>query len=204
MPVQAAGPAVFINCPFDSAYRPLFDAMVFTIERCGFAPRCAMEVDDSAGTRIDKIMGLIGQCPLGIHDISRTDLDPGLKLPRFNMPFELGLFLGASRFGNREQKKKRCLVLDKERYRYQKFLSDIAGQDIHSHDDRPESVISEVRDFLRANSGGRSLPSGKIIRTDFGRFEKEKSTICAKLDLDPDRLIFLDLVNLIAYYLQGA
>ena len=86
-------PSVFINCPFDPDYRPLFEAMVFTVARCGFAPRCAMEIVDGAGTRIEKIMDLIGKCPLGIHDISRTGLDHDSGLPRFNMPFELGLFL---------------------------------------------------------------------------------------------------------------
>ena len=46
------------------------------------------------------------------------------------MPLELGIFLGAKRFGRAEQKGKVCLILDTERYRYQQFMSDIAGQDI--------------------------------------------------------------------------
>jgi hypothetical protein len=91
---------VFINCPFDNDYRPLFRAMIFTILRCGFKPRCALEVIDGAATRISKIEKLIEQCPLGIHDISRTELDVKSGLPRFNMPLELGLFLGAKRFGD--------------------------------------------------------------------------------------------------------
>jgi len=36
------------------------------------------------------------------HDISRTELNEH-SLPRFNMPLELGLFLGASRFGQLEE-----------------------------------------------------------------------------------------------------
>ena len=64
----------------------------------------------------------------GIHDISRIERDTVNNLPRFNMPFELGLFLGARRFGTRPQRDKQCLVLEAERYRYQKYLSDIAGQ----------------------------------------------------------------------------
>ncbi len=27
---------VFLNCPFDSAYKQLFDAMVFAVYDCGF------------------------------------------------------------------------------------------------------------------------------------------------------------------------
>ncbi len=197
-------PSVFINCPFDEAYRPLFEATVFAVAHCGFAPRCALEIVDAAGTRIDKIMDLIGKCPLGIHDISRTEPDPVSGLPRFNMPFELGLFLGARRFGGRQQKAKHCLVLDTERYRYQKFLSDIAGQDIEAHGNDTGRLITKVRDFLRTHSEGRRLPGGAVIKRDFARFEARKPAICAALDLEPDELTFVDLAYLVAYYLKPA
>jgi hypothetical protein len=29
---------VFINCPFDSAYRPLFEAIAFATADCGYHP----------------------------------------------------------------------------------------------------------------------------------------------------------------------
>ena len=51
--------SVFINCPFDTDYRPLFRALVFVIEYCEFAARCALEVDDSGETRSGKIIRLI-------------------------------------------------------------------------------------------------------------------------------------------------
>jgi hypothetical protein len=81
--------SVFINCPFDDDYRPLFRALVFAIEACGFAPRCALEVDDSGETRAEKLVRLIRASRYGIHDISRTELNPE-GLPRFNMPYEFG------------------------------------------------------------------------------------------------------------------
>lgn len=90
---------VFINCPFDRAYAPLFDAMVFAVAACGFTPRSALEIDDASRARFDKIAGVVEACRLGIHDISRTDPDGVTGLPRFNMPLELGLFLGAHRYG---------------------------------------------------------------------------------------------------------
>ena len=37
--------SVFVNCPFDAEYLPLFRAVVFTIEWCGYRTRCALEVD---------------------------------------------------------------------------------------------------------------------------------------------------------------
>jgi hypothetical protein len=202
MPRGAAARAVFINCPFDPQYSRFFEAIVFTIIRCGFVPRCALEIDDGAGTRIDKILALIGECPLGIHDICRTELDPAIELPRFNMPFELGIFVGACKFGDARQKRKRCLILDRERYRYRNFISDIAGQDIKSHDYDPINAITKVREFLRSNSGGRPISGGTTIKREYERFIAEKPGICSVLELEADEVTFPDLTYLIAYYLE--
>ena len=110
----------------DAAYAPLFEPIIFALLDCGFTPRCALEVDDAGQVRFEKILALVKRCRFAIHDISRTELDRRNRLPRFNMPLELGLFLGAHRFGSGEQRRKACLVLDREPYRYQKFISDIA------------------------------------------------------------------------------
>ncbi len=99
--------AVFLNVPFDTAYRPLFEAMVFAVLDCGFQPRCALETTDAGQVRVQKIAAIIRECALGIHDISRTGLDKESRLPRFNVPFELGLFLGAKWFGNQIQRRKK-------------------------------------------------------------------------------------------------
>jgi len=136
---------IFLNCPFDESYKPIFEALVFASFECGYVPRCALEIDDAAQVRIEKIMTIIRSCRLGVHDISRTELDATNQLPRFNMPFELGLFVGAARFGSGDQSRKICLILDRERYRFQKFISDIAGQDIASHKDDPVKAGKTVR-----------------------------------------------------------
>ena len=76
--------------------------MVFTVHDCGFIARCALEEEDASQVRIDKIYNIIAECRYGIHDISRTELDENSGLPRFNMPLELGIFLGAKKFGIEE------------------------------------------------------------------------------------------------------
>jgi len=53
----------------------------------------------AARRAVDKLYGLIEACRYGIHDLSRTELDKSHQLPRFNMPLELGIFLGARRYG---------------------------------------------------------------------------------------------------------
>src|SRR5690349_14391733 len=87
--------SVFINCPFDRDYKLLFEAIVFTVFDCGFRPRCALETDDGGQVRMEKIFGLIANSRLAINDLCRVDLDSTTNLPRFNMPLELGIFLGA-------------------------------------------------------------------------------------------------------------
>ena len=122
---------VFVNCPFDEDYRPLFRAIVFTIADCGFVPRCALEAVD-ADYRLGRIIDLIRDCKYGVHDLSRVELTDGL--PRFNMPFELGIFLGAKQLGAIDQRRKSAIVLDAETYRYQQFISDLAGADVRAHE----------------------------------------------------------------------
>jgi hypothetical protein len=48
---------------------------------------------------------MIRECRYGIHDLSRIELNEA-QYPRFNMPFELGIFFGARYIGTGEQKKK--------------------------------------------------------------------------------------------------
>ena len=86
---------------------PCLNAIVFAVHDCGFMARCALEEEDTSQVRIDKIYAIIADCRYGIHDISRTELDEVSGLPRFNMPLELGIFLGAKKFGVKEQKKKK-------------------------------------------------------------------------------------------------
>jgi hypothetical protein len=171
--------SVFINCPFDPDYRPLFRAMVFTVEACGFAPRCALEVDDAGETRSEKLIRLVRKSRFGIHDISRTELNPE-GLPRFNMPYELGLFVGLKYSDSALQRQKVVLVLDREPYRYQRFLSDIAGQDIRSHGSNPEELIRQARHWLAAQVDRDLMGAARLI-ADYARFAGDIPDLLARL-----------------------
>ena len=195
--------AVFLNVPFDTAYRPLFEAMVFAVLDCGFQPRCALETTDAGQVRVQKIAAIIRECALGIHDISRTGLDKESRLPRFNVPFELGLFLGAKWFGNQIQRRKNTLILDCERYRYQQFLSDIAGQDIKAHQNKPEMLIKAVRNWLRDTQPTRPMPSGGVIAARYRRFRQELPVWCRQQKLEEHALQFNDYTFLIWRWLEA-
>lgn len=172
--------SIFINCPFDDEYGPLLRALVYTIYRCGFAPRSALEEDDASDIRVDKIVRLIGKCKYGIHDISRTELDHQTHLPRFNMPFELGVFWGAKKFGDKIQKEKIALILEKDKYSYQKYFSDLNGVDVKAHSNKPEQIISSVRNWLHTASGRNTIPSAEIIRKNLDEFIISKLPIMLK------------------------
>ena len=203
MPEPHVEYGVFINCPFDESYRPIFHAIVFAVHDCGYVARCSLEVTDASQVRIDKIAGIIATCQFGIHDISRTELDADTSLPRFNMPLELGLFLGAKRFGAQKHRSKTCLILDVERYRYQKFISDIAGQDIAAHSGKPDEAIKAVRDWLNAaTSRAIKIPGGAAIAQRYRQFRDELPAACERLRLRVDELTFYDYVVQVEEWLK--
>jgi hypothetical protein len=194
--------SVFVNCPFDESYGPLFEALTFCIVDSGFAPRCALEEPDSGEARVRRIHRLILSSQYSIHDISRVELTP--ELPRFNMPFELGLDLGCRAFGSGIAKRKRCLILDREPYRYQQVLSDIAGQDIRAHANSPQKVISVVRNWLLGASSRTTIPGPVIIKERFARFSAVLPEYCDRQGLDRGDLQFSEYVTLVEEWLRSA
>jgi hypothetical protein len=119
------------------------------------------------------------------------------------MPLELGLFFGCKRFGDRRQQQKGCLVLDSDPYRYRDSISDIAGQDIHTHGGKPERGIVEVRNWLANISRPKRLPGGSEVVDRYRRFRAEASRICHKLKLKPHELTFGDRCDVISFWLQA-
>lgn len=194
---MAPAESVFINCPFDSDYQRLLRAVVFAVHDCGFVPRSALERDDGSEVRIDKILRIIGESRFGVHDISRTEPAPASGLPRFNMPLELGMFLGAKYFGDGEQSRKACVIFDRERYRYQVFCSDLAGQDVRGHGDAEREVIRGVRDAARTWVPERMLPGGDAIFQRYCRFVASLPRQARRMSLHPDELTFGDLSYLV-------
>lgn len=179
--------SVFINCPFDPDYRPLFRAACFTTLACGYAPRCALDYSDSGAVRFAEIVKMITECDLSIHDISRVELDKASQLPRFNMPLELGADLGLRLEGPAKQRSRKILILDAEPHRYDQTLSDISGMDIEAHGNKVDRVIKHVRDWLSANreAGQSVLPGAAAITADHEAYLKIAPDIIANLRLDP-------------------
>jgi len=160
---------VFVNCPFDDDYRQLLLSVIFTVKYLGYIPRLSLERADSGESRIEKILGLINESKFGIHDLSRIMSSDKDEHFRMNMPFELGIDYGAKALKGGEWATKQLLVLEKERYRYQKALSDLSGSDIKNHDDEPSKIVKVVRDWLVATENIRR-DSGHKIWSRFNEF----------------------------------
>lgn len=194
--------SVFINCPFDEKYKLIFNAIIFTVSDCGYTPRCALEVQDSSSNRLNNILNIIKDCQFAIHDISRVTLDKK-RFPRFNMPFELGLFVGAKHYGSKRHKNKSCLILDKIQYQYQKTISDIAGHDIKVHGDNIENIFPVIRDWLRVNSDIQ-IPGSAYIYNRYKKFQIDTPIFTKQLKLSTNikDLDFMDYRYLVASWLN--
>lgn len=183
--------SVFINCPFDQAYAEIFEAIVFTVIVCGFRPLCARIKLDSSEFRLNKIMDLIADSKYSIHDLSRVELDEVSSLPRFNMPLELGLDLGCKRFSP-ARKDKSLLIFDAQPYRFQKYISDLGGQDVANHNNDPALAIASIRNWLRAESGRSDLPGPSALNARYAEFRRDLPQICVGLDVKPEEMTFVD------------
>ncbi|MGY3232729.1 hypothetical protein ACVWWJ_004213 [Luteibacter sp. HA06] len=195
--------SVFINCPFTADFRQLHEAMIFTVLACRFRPRSALEAGNSGDVRLDKIVRLMKESEFSVHDLSAVGLDAASGLPRFNMPFELGIAVGLKK-ATRTYASHSLLILEHEKYASQKCLSDIAGQDLQAHGWDTARLIPIVRNWLRTESRRTDIPGGTRIIIEYANFNANLPRMCIRADLDRDALPFVDLVALAQTWLQQA
>ena len=136
---------VFVNCPFSPDYQEKLRAIVFVLIRLGFQPCIASQESDSGDPRIEKIKRLIRECRHGIHDLSLNVASRKGDPARMNMPYELGLDLGARWFGSPPLDRKRTLVLEEKKGSVRKALTDLDFGDHRSHCGSIDTLIRELR-----------------------------------------------------------
>ena len=163
--------AIFINCPFDSKYKPMLRAMLFVARFYGLEIKIASTDTDSKSNRLERIIELMKEAKYSIHDLSKLRSEKKKEYYRMNMPFELGLDYGLG--GN----EKVFLIFEDEAYKLKIALSDINGWDVRPHYNKPEQLILEFRKWIVANkelsAEKKALSSTDIwyIYNDFyGRF----------------------------------
>lgn len=141
---QVSRPAVFLNIPYDDQFHRLCLAYICAVASFGLVPRATLEIPGVR--RLDRILELIEECPFSLHDLSRVQLSlPNPRLPRFNMPFELGLAVAS---GGR--KTHVWYVFETEKFRVDRSLSDLAGTDVYIHNGTIQGVLKQVANaFIR-------------------------------------------------------
>jgi hypothetical protein len=94
--------------------------------------------------------------------------------------------------------------MDIEQYRYQRFISDIAGQDVSAHGGNQRGVVKEVRDWLRPELDPRRviIPRGDEIVTRFRSFQRALPSICERLRWDSNNLSFVDYAYTVASWIE--
>lgn len=118
------------------------------------------------------------------------------------MPFELGIFFGAKKFGNKDQKGKNALIFERTQFTYQNYLSDLSGIDTKAHNNNFTVIIQSIRSWLKASSKLNSIPGHLIIIEDFNKFASALPDILATLHLDIATLTFNDLCTAIEEFLK--
>ena len=192
---------VFINLPFDSDYEPLFLALIAGLVSLGLNPRSVVQIGASKD-RLRRLVGIVQECPFSIHDLSRVQRSgKGLfRVPRFNMPFELGLAAAVSLTTTGPTRQWR--VIEAVRHRVGHSCSDVDGYNAEIHDgtirgmcealgnifpDPPHAPLTDIEDLLwvyrRLKRFRNSLPENIYAAGPFRRLVltavalvKERST----------------------------
>jgi hypothetical protein len=134
---------IFLNVPFDREYEPLYVAQIAALTAFGSTPRSVLEIPPHHG-RLERLRTIIGDCEASVHDLSRVELRGTPRLPRFNMPFELGLTLGSHRNNHK------WIIFDSKPHRVSRSLSDLGGYDPAIHEGTAEGVLRAVTNAFRA------------------------------------------------------
>lgn len=171
--------SVFINCPFDDAYAPLLDAIVFGCVCAGFLPRVAQSTGAVATPRLDRILAELLACRYSIHDLSRWHGEGPDNLARFNMPLELGMALGV-RGAARGRRAHQWMAMVPDDRTYQRVVSDLAGFDLVKHDGEQDGVLRVVLAWLIAQADARFDVEPGEVAAKLPHFTREKADLAMR------------------------
>jgi hypothetical protein len=180
----------FLNVPFDEQFEPLFLAFIAGLSGFGLTPQSVLQIPGSQ-RRLDRLTNLISTCQFSFHDLSRVELDQKRpRVPRFNMPFELGLAVGWETHGGQPHQ---WYAFESKPHRALKSLSDLNGTEFYIHDNRPVGVFRCLTNALARNEHRPSVRELQDIYHDLTRkaqaFKRDLATK-SLFDTRP----FIDLV----------
>ncbi len=150
--------SVFINCPYDDDFEPLFNAIFFAVVCCGLVPRSAIEAGSAGGvSRIERITRTLFGSKYSIHDLSRCRGEGDEQLARFNMPLELGMAMALYYKDVGKKNQHEWFPLVKAGHAYQRYISDLSGFDPATYDGTSLAILQKVMSWLI------NLPGANVI-----------------------------------------
>lgn len=175
MTADRAIPTVFLNCPYDTEYEPVLDAIVFTCVCCGFLPRSAIDSGSSGTSRIDRIKAALRACQYSVHDRSRCRGEGEDNLARLNMPVELGMAMMLAELEGHE-----WMALAPLGAEYSHFVSDLRGYDLERHDGNPRTVVRHVANWLSTRESATTVVTPKEIADALPSYRRAKLLLRGK------------------------
>ncbi len=143
--------SAFLNIPYDDQFEELYLAYIVGLTQLGLHINATLAVPNQG--RLGRIVGLIEESDVWIHDLSRIELSSGI--PRFNMPLELGLALYRSHSTRGQHQ---VFVFEKKAYRMLQSTSDINGIDPQIHNGRPKGVMVGLRNIFHQPDQTTTVP----------------------------------------------
>lgn len=172
---------VFVNYPYDPGYAQLRAALIFAIMQCGHEPIAPLDDQSSKTPRMEKITAGLRRAPLSVHDLSRMNLR-NRRLPRYNMPFELGLALGIAVVESNapDGELRDFIIFDSKPGRYKEAISDFAGSDIKIHHNKPEQLIWSIVAWLNQRADQAADWRQEMTIAEFNTFWQGLETKVSK------------------------
>ena len=157
---------MFLNVPFDRSYEPLFVALVAGLTMLGMRPRCVLELTERGEGRLQRISTLLRGCQASIHDLSRiqTSVINGRRVPRFNMPFELGQAVMLRVFQPHD-----VHVLESTPHRLAQSVSDLGGIDPLIHGGNPKVLSRCLLGAFDRTDRRATLAELESVRSELAR-----------------------------------
>jgi hypothetical protein len=138
---------VFINIPFDAGHERIYLALIAGLVSFGLNPRSVLQIPANAD-RLRRLHDVISSCAFSLHDLCRVQLSraAGFRVPRFNMPFELGIAVGIAVAD--PQQRYQWRTLEEKPHRLGVSLSDVLGYETAIHGGTVHGTLNALLDIF--------------------------------------------------------
>jgi hypothetical protein len=96
------------------------------------------------------------------------------------------------------------MILEQKQYSYQKYISDIAGQDIQAHGNDPKKAVAIVRNWLSTARKQGTISGPDKIWQRYRAFTKNLPQMARTANLKMKELTYTDYTGFISAWLEGA